>query len=106
MRKPHPLYNWALQAPAPLRWSLGLLLIVGGVLGFLPVLGFWMIPLGVMLVASGSPRVRHVAKRAIRWGSGRWRRLTGRSLEEDTAELQSLMRTSDAAFGLKQKKRR
>src|SRR3546814_14290141 len=76
MRKPHPLYNWALQAPAPLRWSLGLLLIVGGVLGFLPVLGFWMIPLGVMLVASGSPRVRHVAKRAIRWGSGRGRRLT------------------------------
>ncbi|HEY9539483.1 MAG TPA: hypothetical protein VIS03_17960 [Kiloniellaceae bacterium] len=80
MRKPHPLYNWALQAPAPLRWSLGLLLIVGGVLGFLPVLGFWMIPLGVMLVASGSPRVRHVAKRAIRWGSGRWRRLTGRGV--------------------------
>src|SRR3546814_4115352 len=90
MRKPHPLYNWALQAPAPLRWSLGLLLIVGGVLGFLPVLGFWMIPLGVMLVASGSPRVRHVAKRAIRWGRS----------DEHTSDLQSLMRTSFAVFRL------
>ena len=26
---------------------LGLLLIIGGILGFLPILGFWMIPLGV-----------------------------------------------------------
>lgn len=33
--------------PPGLRLLLGLLLIVGGVLGFLPVLGFWMIPLGI-----------------------------------------------------------
>jgi len=78
MRKPHPLYSWAVQAPAPLRWSAGLLLIAGGVLGFLPVLGFWMIPLGVLLLASGSPRVREIAKRTIRWGHAQWRRLTGK----------------------------
>lgn len=78
MRKPHPLYSWALQAPAPLRWSVGLLLIAGGILGFLPVLGFWMIPLGVLLLASGSPRVREAAKRAIRWAHAQWGRLTGK----------------------------
>lgn len=66
MQKPNPLYSWAVRAWPPLRWSIGLLLIVGGVLGFLPVLGFWMVPLGVLLLAGGSPRVREAAKVFIR----------------------------------------
>lgn len=33
------------------RLPLGLLLIAGGILGFLPILGFWMIPLGVAIAA-------------------------------------------------------
>jgi hypothetical protein len=37
------------HVPPGLRLVLGLVLIVGGVLGFLPVLGFWMIPLGVVV---------------------------------------------------------
>lgn len=71
MQKPNSLYDWALRAWPPLRWAVGLLLIVGGVLGFLPVLGFWMIPLGILLLASGSPKVRAAAKRAIRWARRR-----------------------------------
>lgn len=78
MRKPHPFYSWAIQAPAPLRWTVGLLLIAGGMLGFLPVLGFWMIPLGVLLLASGFPRVRDFAKRSIRWGRSQWYRIARR----------------------------
>lgn len=35
------------RVPPGLRLVLGLLLIGGGILGFLPILGFWMIPLGV-----------------------------------------------------------
>jgi hypothetical protein len=70
MQKPNPLYSWAVQAPAPLRWSAGLLLIAGGALGFLPILGFWMIPLGVLCLAGGSPRVREAAKATIRWMRG------------------------------------
>lgn len=70
MQKPNPLYSWALNAWTPLRWSVGLLLIAGGLFGFLPVLGFWMIPLGLLFLASGSPRVREAAKRAIRWARG------------------------------------
>lgn len=66
MQRPNPIYSWALQASPPLRWSVGLLLIVGGVFGFLPVLGFWMIPLGVLLLAVGSPKVRETAKAAFR----------------------------------------
>lgn len=37
--------------PPGLRLVAGLVLIVGGVFGFLPVLGFWMIPLGVAVAA-------------------------------------------------------
>ena len=33
--------------PPGFRWLAGLALMVGGVFGFLPVLGFWMIPLGI-----------------------------------------------------------
>jgi hypothetical protein len=38
------------RVPPGLRLLLGLLLIAGGILGFLPVLGFWMIPLGLAVV--------------------------------------------------------
>lgn len=34
------------RVPPGLRLLLGTVLMAGGVLGFLPVLGFWMLPLG------------------------------------------------------------
>lgn len=39
------------RVPPGLRLVVGLLLILGGVFGFLPVLGFWMIPLGLGVAA-------------------------------------------------------
>jgi len=39
------------RVPPGLRLLLGLLLICGGIVGFLPVLGFWMIPLGIAVAA-------------------------------------------------------
>jgi hypothetical protein len=38
--------------------------MVGGVLGFLPILGFWMFPLGVAFVALDVPLTR---RRIQRW---------------------------------------
>ena len=38
-----------------IRIPSGILLIVGGLLGFLPILGFWMVPLGVLLLALDLP---------------------------------------------------
>lgn len=39
------------HVPPGLRLLLGLILMVFGVLGFLPVVGFWMFPLGVAVAA-------------------------------------------------------
>ena len=50
-RRVRKLTGWIRQNIAPgLRFILGLILIVGGLLGFLPVLGFWMVPLGIAVV--------------------------------------------------------
>lgn len=42
----------------PIRLPLALILICGGLLGFLPVLGFWMLPAGLLLLAVDLPRLR------------------------------------------------
>ena len=68
-----PTYRW-------LRMPVGLLLIVAGLVGFLPVVGFWMIPLGVSLLAIDVPVVRRVWRRVLVHVNRRWlRRETARS---------------------------
>ncbi len=41
-----------------LRVGLGLLCIVGGIFSFLPILGVWMLPLGLMILSIDFPPVR------------------------------------------------
>ena len=48
--------TWAKEkVPYGLRTLLGVLLMIGGVLGFLPILGFWMFPLGMAFIALDLP---------------------------------------------------
>ncbi len=47
----HWLHRIHHNVPPGLRTVLGMLLIVGGIFGLLPILGFWMIPLGITVVA-------------------------------------------------------
>ncbi|KAB7739606.1 hypothetical protein F2P47_11010 [Parvibaculum sedimenti] len=55
-----------------MRKTAGAALIGGGALGFLPVLGFWMIPLGVVVLSVDSHRVRRVRRRTeVWWGRRR-----------------------------------
>lgn len=50
------------------RTIIGLLLLIGGILGFLPVVGFWMIPLGLIVLSVDFPLVRRFRRRlAVRW---------------------------------------
>ena len=41
-----------------LRSLAGILFVIGGVFGFLPILGFWMIPVGLLLIALDIPALR------------------------------------------------
>lgn len=59
------------------RLPAGVLLVVGGVFGFLPILGFWMIPLGALLLAQDIPVLRRPTVRAIEAVESWWRRRRG-----------------------------
>jgi hypothetical protein len=45
----------------------GALLIIGGVLSFLPVLGIWMLPLGLALLAEDVPALRSSRSKVFDW---------------------------------------
>jgi hypothetical protein len=40
------------------RVPVGIVFVLGGLVGFLPVLGFWMLPLGLLLLAIDLPALR------------------------------------------------
>jgi purine-cytosine permease-like protein len=54
-----------------LRLPFGLALICGGLVGFLPVLGFWMVPLGVVLLAQDFGPIRRAVYRGVNWAARR-----------------------------------
>jgi hypothetical protein len=80
--------------PKAVRIGAGILLVLGGMVGFLPVLGFWMIPFGLFILTFDLPWVRPYyrwlrvwvwkimarLRRTPAWQGARraWRRLAGR----------------------------
>lgn len=60
-----------------LRLLAAILLILGGVFWFLPVLGFWMLPLGFILLAAEIPPLKRWMVRRAQRVERRWGR-TGR----------------------------
>jgi hypothetical protein len=73
------LADWVAHLRQPsaswVRVPLGLILIVGGVLGFLPILGFWMVPLGLVLLALDFALLRRPTAQLIVGGERGWSRL-------------------------------
>lgn len=55
------------------RIPLALLLIAAGFVGFLPVLGFWMIPLGLLLLAQDVPFIQRPILHFVTWAERKWR---------------------------------
>ncbi len=53
----------ARRVPPGLRWVAGLFLVGLGFLGFLPIIGFWMIPLGLAVAALDLALLRRVLRR-------------------------------------------
>ncbi|MCX7303310.1 MAG: hypothetical protein NTV73_03070 [Hyphomicrobiales bacterium] len=64
----------ALPDSKPLRMTIGGALVVFGFLGFLPVLGFWMIPLGLMVLSHDLSWARRGRRRLDVWWEKRRRR--------------------------------
>ena len=73
MEFPHPRYKRLRAAPHAARIAVGAGLVIGGLFGFLPVLGFWMIPLGLAVIFMDVPWVKRGWSRLRQW----WRRRTG-----------------------------
>ena len=55
-----------------IRMPLGIILILCGFVGFLPILGFWMVPLGLLVLAIDMPFVRPPLIRLLDWVEARW----------------------------------
>ena len=69
-----------------IRFAVGILLVLGGIFSILPVLGIWMLPLGLALLAEDMPGLKPVLERAVRWSERRWRTWRGRKAPTPEAE--------------------
>ncbi len=62
-----------------LRVPVGVALVAGGIFGFMPLVGFWMIPLGLSLLALDFPAV----EKANRWMARKYRDAVARLRRRD-----------------------
>jgi hypothetical protein len=67
----HPRAHWV-------RLPVGILLVLGGIFSFLPVLGVWMLPLGLLFIAYDVPFLRRPMARFTIWIMNRWAALRRR----------------------------
>ncbi|MGY2904714.1 hypothetical protein ACVWVY_003735 [Bradyrhizobium sp. URHC0002] len=50
-----------------IRLLVALLFVLGGVFSFLPILGLWMLPLGLLFIAQDLPILQTPLANALRW---------------------------------------
>ncbi len=77
-RRGHRLRIGSRSIPLPaspvLRMVIGIVLILAGLVGFLPVIGFWMIPLGLIVLSIDLPWARRGRRRLSVWFRRRFSR--------------------------------
>ena len=71
-------YNLPLPRSRLLRILIGVLLVIGGLFGFLPILGVWMVPLGLLILSIDIPRVRRWRRRFAVWFHRRYPKLAAK----------------------------
>ena len=49
------------------RISIGFIFVILGMFGFLPILGFWMIPVGLLILSHDMPAVRRKRRQMEIW---------------------------------------
>ena len=78
--KPARFIAWLRKPSSRLaRIPLAILLIAGGFFSFLPVLGLWMLPLGLLLVAQDVPVMQKPMARMLGWIERKWEERIARS---------------------------
>jgi len=70
------------ELPHPWRMLSGVLLIIGGLVWFLPIVGIWMIPLGLWMLSKDFPWARRWHLNLVVW----WRRFRTRFLRKNKTE--------------------
>jgi hypothetical protein len=60
------------------RIAIGVVMILAGMVGFLPILGFWMAPLGLLVLSVDLPAVRRLNRRITVWAVRTWNSWRGR----------------------------
>ena len=85
--KPARFVGW-LRKPSSIyaRIPLAILLIVGGFLSFLPVLGLWMLPLGLLLFAQDVPWLQKPMAQGLGWIERKWLERQRVKLERERAK--------------------
>ncbi len=71
--RPAKFVGWLRKPSSRLvRIPLAILLIVGGIFSFLPILGLWMLPLGLVLFAQDVPLLQTPMARMLGWVERKW----------------------------------
>ena len=76
-----------------LRVTIGVVLVILGCFGFLPILGFWMIPLGLLVLSYEFAAIRRWRRRfVVQWSrrEGRWLLRTGRMIRIPAAAVEEM----------------
>jgi len=84
-------FSFELPKSRPARVGLGVGLVLGGGLfGFLPVLGYWMVPVGLVVLATDSPPIRRFNRRTAVKVVGWWRGRRAKAKPKSGATVNSV----------------
>lgn len=78
--------NRTFKLPQSRSWRIvvGVALIIGGILGFLPIVGFWMIPLGTLVLSNEFHVIRRLRRRmTVKWGRRKQRHEAARKFDDE-----------------------
>jgi hypothetical protein len=83
MRRPKIRFakrDFHLPQSKAVRIGIGILFVAFGLVGFLPIVGFWMIPVGLLVLSVDVPIVRRWRRQLVVW----WHRRRGEPIEEES----------------------
>lgn len=70
---PAKFIGWLRKPSSKLvRLPLGILLIIGGIFSILPILGLWMLPLGLILIAQDISWLEKPVAKMLGWIERKW----------------------------------